>query len=497
MKKYLLLFFFLIFMFTSFSQQHDNIWLLGYAGGNQSPNDDDFGISIFDFSSGELVITDNQDIEMNMADANTSFCDKDGNLLYYTNGIYIEDHSFGTMENGTDLHEWSNIGLTIPQGVLALPLPENEQQSILLNVEKGYIPGWSLEVIGLYYSIIDHSGNNGLGEVIEKLEPLIIDTLEYGKLTATRHANGRDWWIVINESHSNRFYKILLDDTGINIYNNQEVGIPITQGLGQAVFSPDGNYYVMFNTVDPATGQFIDIYDFDRCTGDLSNHRRIHYNENAASGGVAISPNSRYLYVSSYKHIYQFDLFSNDIESTQETVAIYDGYTSPLPTRFYLAQLAPDGKIYLNYTNSDNSLHVIHNPNEQGVSCDVEQHGIELPTSNFSLPSYPNYRLGALAGSICDSLITSTNIPIVSNNTITLFPNPVQDYVKVNFDQLPDGHVDFILYNSLGKKVIQKTLEVKEEHHLSLNENADGVYFYTIVQENKIIKNGKLIILNE
>ena len=467
------------------AQQHDNIWI--------------FGKSIFDFSSGELVITDNQDIEMDMADANTSFSDKDGNLLYYTNGIYIEDHSFNIMENGTDLHEWSSIGLTIPQGVLALPMPENEQQSILLNVEKGYIPGWSLEVIGLYYSIIDHNGNNGLGEVIEKLEPLIIDTLEYGKLTATKHANGRDWWIVINESHTNRFYKILLDDTGINIYNTQIVGMPNTEGAGQAKFSPDGSNFVMYSNINQTIGQFVEIYDFDRCTGDLSNHRRIHYNENAQSGGIAISLNSRYLYMSAYERIYQFDLFSNDIESTRETVAIYDGYTSPLPTRFYLAQLAPDGKIYLNYTNSDNSLHVIHNPNEQGMSCNVEQHGIELPptNNNISLPSYPNYRLGALAGSACDSLTTSIIESFVPNDEIILFPNPIQDYVNIKFEERPSDNVDFLLYNYLGKKIIHQTLEVKEEHLIDLSKNENGVYFYSLVLKDKIIKNGKLVILND
>ena len=77
------------------------------------------------------------------------------------------------MQNGEDINDWLQNGQTLPQGVLALPLPEDENKTILFSEEKGYIPGWSLEVIGLYYSVIDLEGNSGLGEVVLKREPLI------------------------------------------------------------------------------------------------------------------------------------------------------------------------------------------------------------------------------------------------------------------------------------------------------------------------------------
>jgi hypothetical protein len=488
---------FLILSFLSSAQKHDNIWVMGYEGGNQSPDNDYFGISVLDFSSGELEISDNQTIEMNISDANTTFSNNNGELLYYCNGIYIEDASFQTMLNGEGLNEWEDHGLNLPQGVLALPFPGNEDKSVLLNAEKGYIPGWSLEVVGLYYSIINMNGNNGLGEVVLKREPLIIDTLEYGKLTATRHANGRDWWVLINESHTNRFYKILLDPTGISVHDNQTVGMPTEQGLGQAVFSPDGTMYVMYNSVSVELGQFIEVYDFDRCTGLLSNHRRMHLEETAYSGGVAISPNSRYLYVSSYEYIYQFDLWASDIESTKITVAVYDGYQSPFGSKFYLAQLAPDGKIYLNCPNGENVLHVIHNPDEQGLACNVEQHGIQLPTYNgISLPNYPNYRLGALGGSPCDSLITSTLEAEVETSQMKLRPNPVSSTLTITFDY--KGVEKIRLSSILGEQVLEaKVSNSSQELEIDVSHLPAGVYFCTLfTKKNTQIMSEKVMVVH-
>jgi hypothetical protein len=68
-------------------------------------------------------------------------------------------------------------------------------------------------------------------------------------------------------------------------------------------------------------------------------------------------------------------------------------------------QLGPDGKIYAACASGVKSFHVIHNPDEKGLNCDYQQHGVALPTYNaFSIPSFPNFRLGPLDGSSCDTL---------------------------------------------------------------------------------------------
>jgi PKD domain len=393
------------------AQQHDNIWMFGYGGGSESPNNDKGGITFLNFAAPTLKVTDNQEIEMSFYETNASVCDSIGRLLFYTEGRYVEDASFQIMKNGLGLNPPSpvNRGLLIPQAALILPFPGRKSQYMLFSIETKYIdwPGWYVQGAGIFYSIVDMKQNNGLGEVVLKKQPLIVDTLEYGKLTAVKHANGRDWWLLSNESNTNRFYHALLSPKGIQLLNQQTIGKAVHFGLGQSLFSPDGHFFVTSNGIDQSTGTFIDIYRFDRCSGLLSDHTVINYKDNAWTMGAAISSNSRYLYIPSYNFIYQYDLWAADIEQSRQVVAEYDGFESPkgFAARFYLAQLAPDGKIYIATSNGTDYLHVIEEPDQPGLACKVVQHGLNLPTYNaLSMPNFPNFRLGPLDGSPCDTL---------------------------------------------------------------------------------------------
>lgn len=178
-------------------------------------------------------------------------------------------------------------------------------------------------------------------------------------------------------------------------------------GLSQAVFSPDGNHYIQMNLVGTDEPGYLDIFNFDRHTGELFNQRRTRLGAISVAGGAAVSPSSQYLYVSNYETILQYDLWADDVLSSIDTVAVYDGFLELgfFPTRFFLAQLAPDGKIYLNAPTGVRSLHVIDYPDRAGTACNVRQHAINLPNFNaFTLANHPNYRLGPLDGSPADSL---------------------------------------------------------------------------------------------
>ena len=72
-------------------------------------------------------------------------------------------------------------------------------------------------------------------------EEALQDTLDFGKLSACRHANGRDWWIIVARYTFNEFHRFLLTPTGLEWVGTQQIGDKVIIGGGQAFFTPDGN----------------------------------------------------------------------------------------------------------------------------------------------------------------------------------------------------------------------------------------------------------------
>ncbi|MCB0544589.1 MAG: PKD domain-containing protein [Saprospiraceae bacterium] len=389
--------------------KHDYVWLMGYSSYS---GDEWYGGTRIDFNTIPPTIT-REDRHMDLEVTNAVVCNPAGDLMFYTNGDYISSSQNDTMENGLKLNpDNSAVQTLLYQGVLALPLPENDHLYYLIHEMRTFAPTpYSYDQIYYcLYTIVDMSQNGGLGKVIEKNRVLVKDTLCYGKLTATRHANGRDWWILVPKFDRSSFFRYLLTPSGIDTFPPQTLGEDLISNAGQAVFSPDGSKYVRLNSPG-IIGNYMDIYDFDRCEGLLSNYRRV-FRTGLASVGVAISPNSRFLYRANSISVMQYDLDAPDIDASETVVADYDGFASPLNTDFFMAQLAPDGKIYICSSSSADKLHVIEEPDLPGDSCRVRQHAINLPTINLgTVPNHPNYRLGPLDGTACDTLGLD-NVPV-------------------------------------------------------------------------------------
>jgi hypothetical protein len=413
MKQILVVFLFFSLSTAAWSQKTDYDWLLGYCI-QCDPSDTTFGITHFNFNSEPPgIYYEFIDFSFNMC--NTSICEEEGNLLFYSNGVEVFNADHATLQNSEDFnyypyHEiWEELGLALPQGVIGFQSPNSTQDYYLLHMKYDLesTPNDVLVFgVGLYYSKIDMEADAGLGAMVDKGIELVQDTLNFGTVTATRHGNGRDWWVIVPEYSSNRYYRILIAPDGPVLQETQTIGEPTLNGVSQAVFSPDGKWYIR-NTVSGLNEDgYLDIYQFDRCTGFLSNHLRFPYGNGLnEGGGAAVSSNNQFLYVSYRNYLYQYDLLAPNIQASKETVAVFDGFADPFQAAFYMAQLAPDGKIYLNCTNGIRYMHRIEYPNKKGTDCQVSQHVIHLPTVNsLSIPNFPNYRLGPLDGSACDTL---------------------------------------------------------------------------------------------
>ncbi|HMU77010.1 MAG: T9SS type A sorting domain-containing protein [Bacteroidetes bacterium] len=482
-KKALIISTILVLMYNlHYGQQGiNNNWLMGYSSWGGSP----FGQTRMNFFNGAPTISyDSLEMDFNHTHANIS--DAIGNMMFYTNGYYLADATNDTMQNGSGLSPgaYANAfsdGFGIPQGALIIPKPNSSNLYYLFhNSADGYsqpIPN-SISY-NFYVTTIDMNVNGGLGTVLSKNVSLLTDSMNPGKIAATKHANGRDWWVMIHRVNTNKFYKFLVTPNVILGPYSQNIGVIRGDGAGQAWFSPDGKKYAYYYVNDG-----LDIFDFDRCTATLSN--AVHVNmpfENGYNVGMAISPGSNALYVSNTQHVYQFDLTAANIAASQLTVATYDSFVSVFPgfpngfaTLFGLSALAPDGKIYITTGNSTIHMHTIDNPDVIGLGCNVNQHSVQLQSVYFNtLPNHPNYFLG------CDTTCTTclVGVPSLTPEGVMLraSPNPNNGNFTLQFNvQSTAGELE--IYDVMGKMVMRNYVAPWSQYkRVDITQLKKGIYF--------------------
>ena len=404
--KQILLLIFLLQSGTLVAQQFDNSWILGYCGcGNNPPiPNDEFGVykGVFNNSTLELIDLGNKAVNMN--ESNTSISDSSGNLLFYCNGERVYNKNHQTMANGQGLvTNGDGFGYRVSETSLILPHVNNFY--LLFHIQRFQLGDGSLVAKPLFLNKIDMNENNGLGKVVEKRVLIIDDTLAYNKMNAVKHANGRDWWVIIPEHNTNQYYRLLVSETESIVVDKLEFETPIENGLGQTVFSPNGNTFVIASDVYLSQPSHINIFDFDRCSGLLSNQRTGTYDSIGFGAYVAISPNSRYLYLSHQQFLVQYDLYAPDIFATEQLIARHNEKLSGIyPSYWSRAQLGPDGRIYLGTRGATFVMHTINYPDRGGDSCRFVQDAVPLQFYNLTIPTFPHYRLGPIDGSPCDTL---------------------------------------------------------------------------------------------
>ncbi|MBA2406424.1 MAG: hypothetical protein H0V65_00300, partial [Chitinophagales bacterium] len=259
---------FLMMVLALHAQNRETVWILG-----AQPVANKLAMTFINGFPEPYV----EDRHMIMFITNASICDTLGNLLFYTNGQYIANKNHDTLKNsqdfnagyGTDVYYYAGLGIT--EGVIIIPRPQNSNIFSLFyeTFEQIEVNGITItQPLHLSYSEIDISQDSGLGEMTLKNSFLIEDTLTQGLITSSKHANGRDWWIVSHEYSTNRFYSWLLTPDTVEGPFSQWIGIDINyDAISQANFSPDGSKYAMVNHVQNT----VSILDFDRCTGQFSN----------------------------------------------------------------------------------------------------------------------------------------------------------------------------------------------------------------------------------
>jgi len=347
---------------------------------------------------------------------NGNISSREGILQFYSNGARIIGPTHEVMQEGEHV-DWGTqstaigdkLGSPYQGGVLILPAFDADSTYYMLYTA-GDLTGDIYGSIGLRLNLaeIDMRLNAGLGRVVFKDITIISDSLDYGKLVACRHANGRDWWIIVPRWEQGSFRRMLYDPQGFHDLGIQAFPdfLPFMQGFGNAVFSPDGTKYAIINTFKSNKPDTSFLFQFDRCTGLLSAPLLVSQaSDSVYVPNFCFSPNSRYLYKTTGKRIYQYDTESADLNASRQLVAVADGYVHIQQSLFMQMQLAPDGKIYVTSRSAAPFLHRIDYPDRPGPACQVIQHCLDsLVATTFCIPSFPHFRLGPLDGSPCDTL---------------------------------------------------------------------------------------------
>ena len=387
------------------------ITLIYLASGLQAQGEGNwwyFGDStLLDFNFAPPAV--NKFINMQTYAGGGAISNSQGNLLFVLGGDRLRDRNGDVLINGRIFLAAQKDSWGVTEGCQILVV---DTHYYAFNLATG-LPGNFL-----YYSTISPSANNGLGAVLQKRIPLDSNLTDH--MAITRHANGRDWWIICLQIETNTKVKFLVTDSGVQGPFYQNIGQPHlfeVAYLGESDFSWDGVQYAWAD----ATGK-IDLYDFDRCSGELSNHRTLssaHPNYH----GVEFSPDGTKLYAienteavmaQGRSYLYQYDLTASNISASRMMLWASDSSEYNPNQDLSGIELGPDGKMYVSHSLPDLGfqppficprLGVIHNPNARGFACDFIPESFDLfpGRGKFGLPEPPNFKLGKQAALEADA----------------------------------------------------------------------------------------------
>jgi len=378
----------LLFAWANFASGQNSTWIFGW------------GASV-NFEEGEPTTAPEGPIFTGEGAATIS--DSDGQLLFSTDGVRVYDRNGDVMEGGTGLQ--GDESSTQSALIAPRPLDSEERFYHVFTVSAQDNQDGSG---GMYHSIVDMDANGGLGEMITTPELLVSNVGE--KLHATMHADGTQMWIVTHQGDTNDFYAFLLTCEGIDSEN------PVISSTGDVVdfydtylgaigslkISPNGEKIAMTNLIEIAPGipgvAKLQTGTFDNETGVVEIIEILEEEGELIQGyGVEFSPNSNYVYWSSFgmtiRRIIRFNLSSNDVQASR-----YEVSNSTNGQAYAALQLGPDDRIYIARSNGAAFLSRIDNPDaENNDDLIFTENAVDLNgISTLGLPNDWNYQLTVL-----------------------------------------------------------------------------------------------------
>lgn len=348
-----------------------------------------------------------------------------GELLFYTDGATVWNADHTEMEYGSGLHgHWSSA-----QSALIVPWPCDATKYLLVTSgQEGYEPIEPRH--GVEWAVVHHSGTVGKsGRIVSKNNVLLDSASE--QLTAIRHTNGNDYWIVAHGRDGNEFYVYLLTRDGLQIQPIiSKAGSPQdARSVGTLKASPDGRRLALGKVGPGKHGNLAghaELFSFEASSGIVSNGITVW---DVPVYGVSFSPDSKMLYAAEYSGENRIAQFEADRDVPGDIIASRTIVGRSIG-QLKACQLGPDGKIYI-AVYDQHWLSAIDQPNVIGAGCRFIDNAVDLGDrrSSSGLPNnidargagpYPACLLQATISASTDSLCAGgcTTIRIVESSNL-------------------------------------------------------------------------------
>lgn len=345
----------------SCSWRFNNIWFFG----------DSVGLDFFNSPPTKL-----SGFHIYTNEPSTTFCDRAGNLMFYSEGVQVRDKNKNLMPNGVGL----SSHVSARDGVMAYPYPGQPNKYLLVTRDALETAG----AAGIKYNVIDMTLNGGLGDVTLKNQTVKAPATGEG-MCGVYDMSSQTGWLIFPDLGTPQVYRVhKVDASGIQ--TTATFTLPLTAampGNGFLRLSHDGKKLAMYCYISGAAS--ITLLDFDLLTGVLSNPVNFAIAAPGMGGfyGSEFSPNNQFLYIGIGGGVYQYDISSNVGATISATgVGVASG-------GFQIGgfQKGIDDKVYFSDLYSD-KVGCINQPNLAGAACSPSVIDMQGSQSIIGLPTY-------------------------------------------------------------------------------------------------------------